>query len=114
MSISTIDSEPLFAQNMNVPTLLSKKIIREEKKFIDKSVLFAAIIYPFTTIPQILEIFKDKKTAGISVLTWALYLLFSLFFLLYSIRRKLKPLIIEYILWVIMEITVIAGVFMYN
>ncbi len=77
------------------------------------SVTVVAIIYPLTTLPQVIDIFRNHKADGISVLTWALYLIFTVFFLLYAVRRQLTPLIIGYSLWLVMEGAVVVGAIIY-
>ena len=84
------------------------------KKFIDKLIYVVAIVYPLTTIPQIYDIFVYKSAMSISLLTWVLYDLFTCIFLWYAIENKLKPMIVEYSMWIIVQSIVVVGVFLYR
>lgn len=82
--------------------------------FIDKAVYVAAFIEPATTIPQVIVIYKTKSAAGISLISWASYLLFSLLWLWYGIVHKQKALIIAYFLFAVTEALVFLGGLMYG
>lgn len=86
----------------------------EEKKLIDRIIYFAAIIYPLTTIPQVVEIFAHKSAGNISLATWVSYDLFTVIFLWYAIEKKLKPLVIEYCLWIVTITLVVIGIMLYR
>lgn len=95
--------------------ILNTKIwLVREQKFIDKFIYVASVVYPLTTLPQIIQIFTTKDTSGISLITWVLYIVFTLVFLLYSINKKLLPLTITYVLWLVVEICVVVGLLVYG
>ena len=78
------------------------------KTLLDKLIYFAAFVQPFTTLPQIYTIWVQKSN-GSSLFSWVAYLFFSFIWLAYSLKIKSKPLIISYILWIIFEGLVVAG-----
>ena len=86
----------------------------EDKKFINRFIYLAAIAYPLTTIPQIVEIFMSKSAGNVSLLTWLLYDLFTFVFLWYALQNKLKPLVIEYSMWIIAQTIVVLGIVLYH
>lgn len=77
-------------------------------------VLIASVIYPLTTIPQIIEIFNNKSSTNISVSTYALYLFFTIIFLVYGIKEKLVPIIVLQSLWLVMYGVVTIGIILYH
>jgi hypothetical protein len=83
-------------------------------KLIDRLIYIAAITYPLTTVPQIADIFINKSSGNVSILTWILYDAFTLIFLWYAIEKKLKPLILEYCLWIIAQSAVVIGILIYS
>lgn len=87
---------------------------KKEKKLIDKLIYVAAIIYPLTTIPQILDIYIGKSSQNVSLATWLMYDLFTFVFLWYAIEKKLKPLVIEYCMWILAQSIVVAGILLYR
>lgn len=69
-----------------------------------------AVILPFTTVDQLYLIYVQKKTEGVSVLTWLLYGLLSIPLLIYSIKRRDTPMIVLNGLWVLVDLSVWFGV----
>jgi uncharacterized protein with PQ loop repeat len=86
----------------------------ESKKLIDKLIYIAAITYPLTTIPQIVDLFISKSSDNVSLLTWLLYDAFTFIFLWYAIEKKLKPLIIEYCMWIVAQTIVVFLILLYR
>ncbi len=86
-----------------------KKSIR----FMDKAVYIVGIIGPLMTIPQLMKIWIEQNVSGISILSWGTYLFTALFWLVYGIIHKEKPLIFMYSLWVLVEIFVVIGIAIY-
>ena len=86
----------------------------ENKKFIDRLIYVAAIAYPLTTIPQIIDMIISKSSDNVSLWTWLLYDLYTVIFLWYAIDKKLKPLIIEYAMWIVSQSIVVFLILLYD
>jgi uncharacterized protein with PQ loop repeat len=95
---------------------MAQKVIElhEPKKLIDKLIYVVALTYPLSTIPQIVDIYASKSSENISLLTWLLYDAFTFVFLWYAIQNRLKPLIIEYSMWIVAQSIVVAGILIYR
>lgn len=91
----------------------NRKNIIKHNKFIDNLSMIAAILMPFTTIPQIYKIWVLQSTAGVSMSTWILYTILCIPMVIYGIYYKMKPIIVLNILWMIMNITMIIGLIIY-
>jgi uncharacterized protein with PQ loop repeat len=74
----------------------------------------AAWLFPVTAIPQIITIYRNQSAENISLLTWCLYIVFGLIGLFYAISKKLSPLIIQETLWLLVYITVVAGILIFR
>ena len=82
---------------------------------IERLIYVVAFVGPFTSLPQILEIWvKDKNAAGVSCMTWCLFLLMSALWLAYGIGKRDRPLIISNALWIVAEAVIIAGAIYYD
>jgi len=81
--------------------------------FIDKIIYSAVILMPLMTIPQIISIWSTKSADGVSVWTWGMFTFFSIMWLWYAIVHKEKPLIINNILWILMQGSVLVGILLY-
>jgi len=79
------------------------------RKYFEKFMLVFATVEPIATIPQILEIWKNNNTAGVSLVTWFFYTLTSCIWLVYGIIKKDKPLILSGFLWVASQGLVVLG-----
>lgn len=91
--------------------MLSK---RKTKRFIEHFIYVAAVLYPLTTVSQIIQIFEHQNASGVSLLTWVMYVAFTSVFLIYAAVEKLRPLILEYILWLLVELAVVIGIVIYG
>ncbi len=86
----------------------------QQKRLIKRSVLAIAVIEPLMTLPQVYEIYVLKSAEGVSSLTWGLYLIAAVIWLLYGLQLKDKPIIISSVLWLFFEAAVVIGTLMYS
>ena len=87
-----------------------KKMIR----WLDKIVLFIAIVGPIANIPQIMKIYVENNISGLSPITWISYLLMAIPWLVYGFVHKEKPIITTYILWSITNLIIVIGIFIHS
>ena len=73
-----------------------------------------AFVYPLTAVPQLFEIWIRQNVAGVSILTWAMFMLFSIPLLVYFIIRKERAMTIMYTIWMGIYVAVISGVLIYG
>lgn len=84
------------------------------KRLIDKVIYVVGIGAPLMTIPQLTKIWIEKNASGVSVISWASYLIAAIVWLIYGIAHKEKPIILAYSLWIIFEILIVVGTLMYG
>jgi uncharacterized protein with PQ loop repeat len=84
------------------------------KKTIDELMTVASLIHPLTGIPQVVSIYTTHDVSGVSLWTWLGFMLLGLIFLLYAISHKLRPLIINQILWFVVDFLVVIGVILFR
>lgn len=89
---------------------LKKLTKRQKELLIKRSVLIVAIVEPIMTLPQIYEVWVNHQTAGVSLLTWGMYIVAAFIWLLYGLQLRDKPLVISSFLWVVTEAAVVTGV----
>ena len=80
---------------------------------LEKLMVFAAFAYPITGLPQMIQV-TQGNTAGVSVLSWAGFALFVALFLAYSIRHRIKPMIITYSLWLFIDLAIVVGILLHR
>jgi uncharacterized protein with PQ loop repeat len=82
--------------------------------FLDKLTFIVGVIGPFTVLPQIYSIFHTKSAAGVSLTTWALIFIVTFPWILYGLAHKEKSIIVSFILWEVVNLTVVVGVLLYG
>jgi uncharacterized protein with PQ loop repeat len=85
-----------------------------KKQIIDKLIYPIGILGPITAIPQLIDIFIHKNVAGLSLFTWSLWAIFNVFWLAYGFLHKEKPIIITYIMWLFVNVSVVVGIILYK
>lgn len=90
--------------------LHKKKFIR----FVDKLALFVSIAAPLTALPQIIQIFVTKDVSGISPTTWFLLTLINMFWFIYGVSHKIRPIIVYNALWVVLELVIVVSSIYYG
>ncbi len=82
--------------------------------FLDKLTFVVGVIGPFTVLPQTYIIFHTKSAVGVSLLTWVLIFIVTFPWILYGIAHKDKNIIVSFILWEIVNLSVVIGVLLYG
>lgn len=88
--------------------------IQNELSVVDKLMVAGGIVGPLSTLPQIITIFSNQSANNVSLLSWLLYSLLSLIGLFYAFQHKEKILVIGYSLYLVADLTVVAGVIVYG
>jgi uncharacterized protein with PQ loop repeat len=73
-----------------------------------------ALCGPLSSVPQMWEIWADRDAAGVSLVTWTLFLVTSVVWLLYGIVKSDRPLILSNAIWVVCEAIIMVGAFLYD
>jgi uncharacterized protein with PQ loop repeat len=83
-------------------------------RLLDGVVSVVAVISPFASLPQLLEIWVERATAGVSLTTWSLFLFFNFPLLLYSIVHKDAKLTTMYSIGTVMNIVIVVGIILFR
>ena len=84
------------------------------KRLIDRIVYIAAVTGPLLGLPQVIKIWAEKSTAGVSILTWGALIPYQAVWLSYGIIHKEKPIIIVSSLWMVIEVLIVIGIVIYG
>lgn len=71
---------------------------------------YVGIIMPFSSIPQIVNIYSTQRVGGLSLVTWMMNLAGGIIILIYGILHKLKPVYYPQVLWMTVQIVTIIGI----
>lgn len=83
------------------------------KRSIDTAIYFAGIIGPLFTIPQLMRIWVERETDGLSPITWSAYLFLSCLWLAYGIAHKEKPIIFANGAYIMVNTAIVIGIILY-
>lgn len=86
-----------------------KKLIR----VVDGVVFVVGLVGPLFSIPQVLTIWIDKTTQGVSLPTWISYFIFSCVWFVYGVVHKEKAIIISNGIFVIINFLVVLGIILF-
>ena len=93
---------------------LKRKPAAASKRTVDKFVYVAAIVEPFITLPQVIEIFQSKTAEGVSISSWIGFEILTVIWLWYAIVHRERIIFIYQGLFFIFQAAVIIGAFMYG
>ncbi|PIR97985.1 MAG: hypothetical protein COT89_01910 [Candidatus Colwellbacteria bacterium CG10_big_fil_rev_8_21_14_0_10_42_22] len=83
-------------------------------RVLDNVVSVVSVVAPLSVIPQMWNIWANRQAVDVSLLTWSLFLLFTLPLLLYSIAHRDKRLITMYSLNTLFNIVIVLGIILFN
>jgi len=65
-------------------------------------------------IPQIYKIFSTQNATGVSLISFSMFAIMEIPWIIYGIIHKAKPIVITYTLWLITNLVIVAGILMYG
>ncbi|EKD93710.1 MAG: hypothetical protein ACD_28C00076G0002 [uncultured bacterium] len=80
----------------------------------DHFMFVMAIVIPFSTFSQVLDIWLTKSADSVSMLTWSAYVFSSSCWLIYAIIHKERIIMINSTLWVLLDSMVVMGILVYR
>lgn len=92
-------------KNFNEDALINN---RQFRLLINRSVYAAGVLGVIAIIPQILKIWIERNF-GVSIMTWIGFLMAALFWFLYGLIHKEKPIILTNLAVIIADLLVISG-----
>jgi len=82
----------------------------KNRSWFDNFIYIFAFTTPLFEIPQFITIITAKSAQNVSLITWGYLAVSSLAWLIYGIIKKMKPLIVSYILYVIVEFSITIAI----
>jgi uncharacterized protein with PQ loop repeat len=84
------------------------------KNIMDKVVYVAGIFSIIITLPQLFDVWIGQNASGVSNITWGGYMILAVVWVLYGIAHKEKPIIFLYSSFVVIDLLVVIGTFIYG
>ena len=83
------------------------------KRVFDKFMFAVALVGPIMGLPQLIKVWTEKNTEGLSSISWSAFFLLSLFWVIYGFLHKDKPIIISSIAWTIIHMLIVIGIIIF-
>jgi uncharacterized protein with PQ loop repeat len=83
------------------------------KRFLDYLMYGVGIIAPLALLPQIIQIYTTKSSAGVSLFTWLLLALINALWAVYGMAHKDKQLFFANALIVVFDLVIVIGILLY-
>lgn len=83
-------------------------------RFLDKLLVFVAVVGPLSNIAQIIKIYGEADAEGVSLTSWIFYAVFNVIWIIYGIVHREKVILLAHILWFITQVIVVVGVILYG
>jgi len=83
-------------------------------RLLDRVLVIVAIIGPLAMLPQLWNIFVLKTAGGIAVMSFLIWAIMDIPWILYGMVHKERPILIAYFLWFTMNLAVAIGAIMYG
>jgi len=80
----------------------------------DDGMYAVALVTPVLTLPQLVLIWTNRQTAGVSLVTWAAYTVMSGVWLIYGLLQRQKPLILSQACLFVVDFAVVLGVVIFR
>ena len=84
------------------------------KRALDRVIYAIAILAPVMSLPQVWDIWSTRSAGAVSLLTWGSWIGFAAIWLLYGFVHREKPIIVMNILWILVDVAVVAGILMFG
>lgn len=83
-------------------------------RFLDQLLVVLAIVGPLTGVPQLYTILQEKSAASVSVISWSLYIILTIPWIIYGFVHKEKPIVISSILWLVLDTAIVVAALAYS
>lgn len=83
-------------------------------RFLDKLLVFVAVVGPLANISQIIKIYGEMDAEGVSLTSWCMYAVFNIIWIVYGIVHKEKTILLAHILWFLTQAVVVIGIILYG
>ncbi len=90
------------------------KFNETDRKAIDRAMMFVSVLNPLVAIPQAIIIYTNKSAANVSLFTWVSFMLVGVILTFYAVAHHIKPMIINQILWFLVDFAIIIGILIYG
>lgn len=93
---------------------IKKQKHQKKKSPLDILLYFFVFTTPLFELPQAYIIYSNQDARDVSVLTWGYFAISSVAWVTYGIRKKIKPIVFAYSLYLLIETSIVIGIIKYR
>ncbi len=86
----------------------------KQKTAFDYVIYLFVFTTPLFELPQAYLIYSRQDARDVSVLTWGYFAFSSVAWIIYGLRKRIKPIIFAYSLYLAIETSIVIGIIRYN
>ena len=83
-------------------------------RVLDSIVYVAGVLGPIFTLPQVLQIYSTHQADGVSALSFFMWALLDVPWIVYGLAHRERPIVYTYALWFLANATVAVGAVIYQ
>jgi len=87
---------------------------KHKRSAFDNFIYVFAFTTPLFELPQLISVIEAKSAQNVSLITWSYLAISSFAWLIYGIHKKMKPLIVSYILYVLVEFSIVIAIIIFR
>jgi uncharacterized protein with PQ loop repeat len=73
-----------------------------------------SVITMLMTVPQVLTIWVERNVGGVSLVSWASYLVSACLWFVYGLRKRDKTIYLACVGWILLDAAIVIGVIVYR
>lgn len=77
---------------------------------LERAMRSLSILTMFMTLPQVLTVWVGSNTGGVSLVSWASYLISACLWLVYGVRKNDKTIYLPCIGWILLDGAIVVGI----
>jgi uncharacterized protein with PQ loop repeat len=77
---------------------------------LERTLRILSIITMVMTVPQVLTVWFGRNANGVSLISWAAYLVSACLWLVYGIQKKDKTIYLACVGWILLDAAIVVGV----
>ena len=81
---------------------------------LEKFLRVLSVVTMLMTLPQVLAVWVERNTGGVSLLSWGAYLFSACLWFVYGIQKRDKTIYLACIGWIVLDAAIVVGAFVHR
>ena len=103
MTMLPSDGQAVIQSESGAPPSGLEKILRS-----------LSVVTMLMTVPQVLVVWVGHNTGGVSLVSWAAYLISACLWFVYGLQKKDKTIYLACIGWIVLDSAIVLGVIIHG